>query len=109
MFETAKDQLISTFVKCYVSIHTTTGGGQLRTRKTNFHDFRAYGAPEFMGKKEPIIIMQWIVDVESSFLMIFFTVRENARFTACLQHEGARDWRVKVVHALISKDIESMT
>lgn len=66
--------------------------GRLKASEVTFRDFDACGAPHFFKRMEPIIIILWIICMESAICSSFCSVEAKVRIVECLQHDEARDW-----------------
>lgn len=60
-------------------------------RKVTFSDFDACRAQRFMRRKDPIVIMRWIADIESAFHASFCLKEDEVGFVECLLRDGAKD------------------
>lgn len=52
-------------------------GGQVWAQVHSFREFKACGAPEIFGDKDPIAIHPWIDDMENAHQMCFCPEGEN--------------------------------
>lgn len=71
MFGMMNEGMIEIMDECMWSILVKLRTGQFGACNLTFLHFHACGAPEFQGKKELVLSMRWIVDVEIAFLTIF--------------------------------------
>lgn len=62
-----------------------------------------------MGRMELIVSIRWIANVESTFLANFFPIEAKVKFTACLLHDGSREWWREVVQGLKPGAVEFTT
>ncbi|CAI9292744.1 unnamed protein product [Lactuca saligna] len=66
--------------------------GQLRTFDISFLEFDVCGTPRFMWRREYIVSMWCITDVECAFLANFCPDEAKDKFSVCLLCDGARYW-----------------
>ena len=78
-------------------------------RTLTFREFRACRAPEFLGKKEPIMIRHWLTDVRNAFRSSLGNKETKVRLASIHLKDKARDWWEEVGHALGGDVIDLMT
>ena len=57
-----------------------------------FREFRACGAPNYHGMKDPIASRCWLADVANAFHTSHCPEGDNVRLASCLLKDRARDW-----------------
>ncbi|CAI9277567.1 unnamed protein product [Lactuca saligna] len=92
MINTVMDELVSVIYKRHRVMWADLEAVWPWACKVTFMKFYACGSPCFMGKREPIISIRWIVDVGSAFLTDFCPAEAKFRFAACLLLDEARFW-----------------
>ena len=65
MFERIKDELTTMFEERYAAIETDIGVVRTRTRDVTYSNLSVCEPPLFEGKKDIIMSMRWMADVES--------------------------------------------
>lgn len=91
MFGRINEELIYTFDKRYADTQTTSRVGQTRTGDITYCDFFACQPPLFEGRKDLIVSMLWIANVESNFCTCFFPKDGNVWFVVNILRGRARD------------------
>ena len=74
-----------------------------------FREFRACGAPDYFGEKDPIASRRWLADVSNAFRTSNCPDGANVRLASCLLKDRARDWWEEIGHALGGEVIDSMS
>lgn len=91
MLSMIKEELVEMMAECLWTLQDELETSQPMTREITFWQLRVCGAPEFFRKKELIVCMQWIIDIEIDFLRRFFPNGEKAKLDVRLLREGMRD------------------
>ena len=86
------DERLSTFraeVAAMMGSHTLT-----------FRDFRACGAPDYHGARDPIASTRWLVDVTNAFRTSRCPEGDKVRQASCLLKYRARDLWEEIGHVI---------
>ena len=70
--------------------------GQGGARTPSFREFKACGAPEFSGVRDPIVSRRWVADIENAQCMSSCPEEAKVGFASCMLRDRARDWWGKV-------------
>ena len=65
-----------------------------------FREFRACGAPDYHGAREPIASRRWLADIANAFRTSRCPKGDKVRLASCLLKDRARDWWEEIGHAL---------
>lgn len=80
MFDIIKKEMIDIFDDLYAIAQVAGGIGRLRTRDITYCDFSTCHPPTFEGRKDLIMNMLWISDMESALCKSFFPKDTKVRF-----------------------------
>lgn len=72
----------------------------LGARTLTFREFRAYGAPNYHGARDPIASSRWLADVANAFRTSKCPEGDKVRLASCLLKDRGRDWWEEIGHAL---------
>lgn len=80
-----RGDLIFVMDECLRVLWANLGVVQMMNREVSFMEFDTYGAPHFIGGKEPIISRRWIANVESAFCASFCLAEAKVIFATYIQ------------------------
>ena len=80
----------------------------VQTRASNIRDFKACQPPFFEGKKDPLISMRWISEVEGAFRTSLCPEESKVPLAANLLRGAAKDWWGLTIRILTEAEIASM-
>ncbi|CAH1431387.1 unnamed protein product [Lactuca virosa] len=70
------------------------------SRTLTFREFRACGAPDYQGARDPIASTRWLADVANAFCTSRCPEGDKVRLASCLLKGRAHDWWEEVGHAI---------
>ena len=80
LVNTSREELISVMDERLRILSADLEAGRLMNREVSFKEFDACGGPHFFGKREPIISMCWVADMESAFRASFCPTEAKVGF-----------------------------
>ena len=83
--------------------------GQLGAQTLSFMEFKACGAPEFFGAKDPISSRRRITDMENAQRKSFYPDGLKVGFTSSLLRGRTHKWWEEVGHVVGSVGVVAMT
>ena len=86
------DERLSTF--------RTEMAAMMGSRTLTFREFRACGAPDYHGARDPIASTRWLADVANAFRTSRCPEGDKVRLASCLLKDRARDWWEEVGHTI---------
>ncbi|KAL7587966.1 hypothetical protein Lser_V15G39918 [Lactuca serriola] len=82
---------------------------QGEARTSSFREFKACGAPEFSGVRDPIVSKRWVADIENAQRTSSCLEEAKVGFASCMLRDRARDWWGEVISQMGTVGVASMT
>ena len=92
IFDTIKEGIMELLDERLGALRAEIALGQLGARTPSFREFKACGALEFFGAKDPIASHGWITDMENAQRTSFYPKGVKVGSVTCLLRDRARDW-----------------
>ena len=80
-----------------------------RVHDSSFRDFSACNPPQFEGKRDPILSIRWISDIEGAFRTSHCAAGNKVTYAVTYLRKSARSWWEFMLKKYSSEEIDTMT
>ena len=92
IFGTVKEGMMEIMEERLRAFRADISAGQGGARTPSFREFKACGAPEFSGVRDPIVSRRWVADIENAQRTSSCPEEAKVGFASCMLRDRARDW-----------------
>ena len=89
IFDIFKEGIMEIMEEPIRYFRTEIAAGQIGARAPSFMEFKACGAPEFFGVRDPITSRCWVADMENAQRTSFCPEAEKVGFASCMLRDRA--------------------